>query len=31
MKCYHEMIEVEGKQKVRDDGDVALDVGWVGN
>ena len=30
MKCYDEVTEVEGKQKV-DDEEVFLDVGWVGN
>ena len=30
MKCNHEVIEVEGKQKW-DDGEVVLEVGWVGN
>ena len=30
MKCYHEATEVGGKKK-RDDREVALKVGWVGN
>ena len=30
MKFYHELIEVGGSKK-RDDEEVALKVGWVGN